>query len=84
MSVLLFATIIFQDEIFNTLLSFDTQVVEHLSKQMTRFPNEVKLGLKLSACLGSQFDANMLRKGSPQQGFDVAEFLQFAVEVGIV
>ena len=57
------------------------QVVEHMSERITRLPQGMQLGLKLSACLGSKFDAFTLERGTPENGIDINEFLCFAVEV---
>mmetsp|Transcript_22604 Transcript_22604/g.49001 ORF Transcript_22604/g.49001 Transcript_22604/m.49001 type:complete len:889 (-) Transcript_22604:208-2874(-) len=57
-------------------------LVEHISKRMTRLPHGMQSGLKISACLGSSFSAGTLQKGFSRNDFDIDEFLRFSIESG--
>ena len=57
-------------------------VVQYTSERMIRLPHGMQSGLKLAACLGSQFNARTLEKGVLESDTNINEFLRFAVEGG--
>lgn len=58
-------------------------VVKHMTEQMSRLPKKMQIGLKLCACLGPQFDAEIVEK--VQNGANIGDnFLQSCVDDGFL
>jgi predicted ATPase len=65
------------------LREISEDVVKHMTEHMRRLPEQMQMGLKLCACLGSNFDATILCKAT--KGADVGDdFLQSCVDDGFL
>ena len=57
-------------------------VVQHMTLTMTKLEKDMQLGLRTAACLGSNFDDEILRKAKTDDDFDMTTFLEKCVEDG--
>jgi predicted ATPase len=57
-------------------------VVQHMTLTMTKLEKNMQMGLRTAACLGSNFDAEMLRRVKKEDDFDMETFLEKCVEDG--
>ena len=57
-------------------------VVQHMTLNMTCLDKNMQRGLKTAACLGSNFDAEILQKAKKDDDFDMDMFLVKCVEDG--
>eukprot|EP00804_Cyclotella_cryptica_P016554 CCRYP_004743-RA/>CCRYP_004743-RA protein AED:0.15 eAED:0.15 QI:0/1/0.75/1/0.28/0.37/8/0/861 len=57
-------------------------VVEHMTLSMALLDKKMQSGLKTAACLGSNFDAEILRRAKKEDDFDMDTFLEKCVEDG--
>eukprot|EP00804_Cyclotella_cryptica_P027830 CCRYP_009244-RA/>CCRYP_009244-RA protein AED:0.13 eAED:0.13 QI:0/0.87/0.66/1/0.25/0.22/9/246/899 len=57
-------------------------VVQHMTLNMTRLDKNMQMGLKTAACLGSNFDAEILQKAKKEGDFDMDKFLEKCIEDG--
>mmetsp|Transcript_11511 Transcript_11511/g.21773 ORF Transcript_11511/g.21773 Transcript_11511/m.21773 type:complete len:804 (-) Transcript_11511:11-2422(-) len=56
-------------------------VVQHLSERMARLPKNIQSLLKTAACLGFEFDANLLQKATK---VSMLELVPYAIESGFL
>lgn len=59
-------------------------VVQHLSKRMTRLPNNIQSLLKISACLGFEFDEDLLQMALKGNKAAMIDLLPYAIESGFL
>lgn len=57
-------------------------VVQHMTLTMTKLEKNMQMGLRTAACLGSNFDAEILRRVKKEDDFDMETFLEKCVEDG--
>jgi predicted ATPase len=57
-------------------------VVQHMTLNVTRLCKSMPMGLKTAACLGSNFNAEILQKAKKDDDFDMDMFLEKWVEDG--
>ena len=57
-------------------------VVQHMTLTMTKLEKNMQMGLRTAACLGSNFDAEILRRAKKEDDFDMETFLERCVEEG--
>eukprot|EP00804_Cyclotella_cryptica_P017947 CCRYP_001294-RA/>CCRYP_001294-RA protein AED:0.11 eAED:0.11 QI:0/1/0.75/1/0.57/0.5/8/387/881 len=57
-------------------------VVQHMTLNMTRLDSNIQMGLKTAACLGSNFDSNILQSAKKDDDFDMDMFLEKCAEDG--
>eukprot|EP00804_Cyclotella_cryptica_P005744 CCRYP_000079-RE/>CCRYP_000079-RE protein AED:0.10 eAED:0.10 QI:211/1/0.88/1/0.5/0.33/9/0/1307 len=57
-------------------------VVQHMTLNMTRLDKNIQMGLKTAACVGSNFDAEILQKTKKDDDFDMKTLLEKCVEDG--
>ena len=62
------------------LKEISEDVVQHMTQHMTRLSKRMQMGLKLAACLGPNFDAEIL--GKAKRDNDLEHFLESSVEGG--
>ena len=64
--------------------SVSENVVQFMAQKMKLLPESVQMGLKLSSCLGKDFDADTLEMMKKDENeFDVTSFLKTAIENGV-
>ncbi|KAL7484100.1 hypothetical protein ACHAW6_009743 [Cyclotella cf. meneghiniana] len=59
-----------------------SDVVHHMTLNMTRLCKNMQMGLKTAACLGANFDTEILQKVKKDDDFDMDAFLEKCVEDG--
>lgn len=57
-------------------------VVQHMTLAMAKLEKNMQMGLRTAACLGSNFDAEILRRAKKEDDFDMEPFLEKCVEDG--
>ena len=59
-------------------------VVQHMTLSMKRLDPDTQMGLREAACLGSNFDTEILLRAKKEDDFNMASFLEKCVEDGYI
>ena len=70
------------DKIMNKEISSD--IVDFLTQRVMRLPQEVQVGLKVAACLGSTFDRTAFQKANKLPDQEVDDFISVVTENGFL
>jgi predicted ATPase len=64
------------------LKEISEDVVQHMTQHMTRLDKKIQMGLRLSACLGPNFDREILLKATKDDAIDLEYFIESCIENG--